>query len=150
MRVRLRFVVGAAVIVTAVAYLIITAIRTTSEYYLTVNEVSARQATLVGQRLRVAGRVKAGTISWAPDTLTLKFAITPMPDPSASAPVKPVSDVAAPAPTFRVICTGEPKPDMFKAGRDVIVEGKLLPSGEIAATQVLTSCPSKYRPNVAK
>jgi cytochrome c-type biogenesis protein CcmE len=148
MRVRLRFVVGAAVIVTAVAYLIITAIRTTSEYYLTVNEVSARQATLVGQRLRVAGRVKAGTISWDPDSLTLKFAITPMPNPSASAPVKPVSDVADP--TFRVICTGEPKPDMFKAGRDVIVEGKLLPSGEIAATQVLTSCPSKYRPNVAK
>ena len=46
MRVRLRFVLGAAVIVTAVAYLIFTAIRTTSEYYLTVNEVSARQSTI--------------------------------------------------------------------------------------------------------
>jgi cytochrome c-type biogenesis protein CcmE len=148
MRVRLRFVVGAAVIVTAVAYLIFTAIRTTSEYYLTVNEVSARKAELVGQRLRVAGRVKAGTISWDPTTLTLKFAITPMPDPAAAAPVKPVADLGEPA--FRVTCTGEPKPDMFAPGRDVIVEGKLLASGEIAATQVLTSCPSKYRPNVAK
>jgi cytochrome c-type biogenesis protein CcmE len=34
---------------------------------------------------------------------------------------------------------------MFAENRDVIVEGKLLPAGEIAATQVLTSCPSKYQ-----
>jgi cytochrome c-type biogenesis protein CcmE len=148
MRVRLRFVVGAAVIVTAVAYLIFTAIRTTSEYYLTVNEVSARKAELAGQSLRVAGRVKAGTISWDPTTLTLKFAITPMPDPAAAAPVKPVSELSEPV--FRVTCTGQPKPDMFAPGRDVIVEGKLTPAGEIAATQVLTSCPSKYRPDGAK
>jgi cytochrome c-type biogenesis protein CcmE len=148
MRVRLRFVVGAAVIVTAVAYLIFTGIRTTSEYYLTVNEVSARKAELAGQRLRVAGRVQAGTISWDPATLTLKFAIAPMPDPAASAPVKPVAALSQPV--FRVTCTGEPKPDMFAPGRDVIVEGKLLASGEIAATQVLTSCPSKYRPGTAK
>lgn len=148
MRVRLRFAVGATLIVAAIGYLIFTAIRSTSEYYLTVNEVSAREPSLVGQRFRVAGRVKAGTISWNPDTLTLKFAITPMPNPSATAPVKPVSDVAEP--TFHVTCVGEPKPDMFKAGRDVIVDGKLLPSGAIAATQVLTSCPSKYRPNLSK
>ncbi len=41
---------------------------------------------------------------------------------------------------------GEPKPDMFAPGRDVIVEGKLGADGAIAATQVLTSCPSKYKP----
>ena len=35
---------------------------------------------------------------------------------------------------------------VFASGRDVIVEGKLGPDGSIAATQVLTSCPSKYKP----
>jgi cytochrome c-type biogenesis protein CcmE len=47
--------------------------------------------------------------------------------------------------SFKVSSIGEPKPDMFAENRDVIVEGKLLPAGEIAATQVLTSCPSKYQ-----
>jgi cytochrome c-type biogenesis protein CcmE len=57
--------------------------------------------------------------------------------------VQPI--VATDAPSFNVVSTGEPKPDMFADGRDVIVEGKLTPSGEITATQVLTSCPSKYQ-----
>jgi|SRR5208282_902989 len=144
MRFKLRFVIGSALIVAAVAYLIITAIRTTSEYYLTVNEVAARQAELGGQALRVAGRVKPGTIAWDPSSLTLKFAIITIPDPAAAdGAVKPVVETDPVA--FNVTCTGEPKPDMFADGRDVIVEGKLLPSGEIAATQVLTSCPSKYQ-----
>jgi len=143
MRVKLRFVIGSALIVAAVAYLITTAIRNTSEYYLTVDEVAARQAELGGQALRIAGRVKPGTISWEPSSLTLKFAMVQIPDPQASGAVKPV--VAAESPAFSVTCMGEPKPDMFADGRDVIVEGKLMPSGEIAATQVLTSCPSKYQ-----
>ena len=35
---------------------------------------------------------------------------------------------------------------MLAPGRDVIVEGKLGADGMIAATQVMTSCPSKYQP----
>ena len=72
---KLRFVVGAGLIVLAIGYLITTAVRNTSEYYLTVNEVGARKAQLSGQMLRVAGRVKAGTISWDPATLSLAFAM---------------------------------------------------------------------------
>ena len=148
MRIRPRFYFGGALIVLAVAYLIVSAIRSTSEYYLTVDEVSARQAQLGGQALRVAGRVKAGTIDWDPNTLTLKFAIVPIPDPASTSPVQPVS-ITAPPPdpvSFRVICAGEPKPDMLAPGRDVIVEGKLGADGVITATQVMTSCPSKYQP----
>ena len=60
MRIRPRFFVGVGLIVVAIGYLIFSAISTTSEYYLTVPEVAARQAELGGQALRVAGRVKAG------------------------------------------------------------------------------------------
>src|ERR1700730_12699740 len=91
--------------------------------------------------LRVAGRVKAGTISWDPATLALGFAMVSSPHPDGSPP-KPVP-AAAPA-EFRVGAGGEPKPDMFAAGRDVIVEGRLASDGTIEARQVLTSCPSKY------
>lgn len=147
MRVRARFFVGAAIIVVAIGYLIVSAIRTTSEYYLTVNEAIARKAELGDQRVRIAGRVKAGTISWEPATLTLKFEMAQIPDAPAGA-ITPVA--ASAASELRVIAAGEPKPDMLAAGRDVIVEGTLGAGGNVIATQVLTSCPSKYKPKQAE
>ena len=146
MRIRPRFFIGVGLIAVAIGYLIFSSIRTTSEYYLTVPEVAARQSELGGQAIRVAGRVKPGNIAWDPNSLTLKFEIAPIPDVDGSgAPaVKPV--VASDPISFSVVSAGEPKPDMFAPGRDVIVEGKLGPDGAIAATQVMTSCPSKYKP----
>jgi cytochrome c-type biogenesis protein CcmE len=149
MRIRPRFFIGGGLIVLAIGYLIFSSIRTTSEYYLTVPEVAARQSELGGQAIRVAGRVKPGDIAWDPNSLTLKFEIVPIPDLDASgAPVKPV--LASDPVSFRVVAAGEPKPDMFAPGRDVIVEGKLGADGAIAATQVMTSCPSKYKPKQAQ
>jgi cytochrome c-type biogenesis protein CcmE len=152
MRIRPRFFIGGGLIVLAIGYLIFSSIRTTSEYYLTVPEVAARQTELGGQAIRVAGRVKPGNIAWDPNSLTLKFEIAPIPDIDASgAPiVKPVSVVASDPVSFRVVAAGEPKPDMFAPGRDVIVEGKLGADGAIAASQVMTSCPSKYKPKQAQ
>jgi cytochrome c-type biogenesis protein CcmE len=146
MRIRSRFFVGAGLIAVAVGYLIYAAIQSTSEYYMTVNEVAARHATLGGQALRVAGRVSPGTISWDPVTLTLKFGIYQIPDADDDGAVKKV--VATVPPVFEVTCVGQPKPDMFAANKDVIVEGHLDGAGGISATQVMTSCPSKYKPKV--
>jgi cytochrome c-type biogenesis protein CcmE len=143
MRVRARFFIGAGIIVVAIGYLIVSAIRTTSEYYLTVDEVIARKVELGQQPLRIAGRVKPGTISWEPSTLTLKFEMVQIPDASASAITKVAATNAS---ELGVICAGEPKPDMLAADRDVIVEGRLGAGGLVTATQVLTSCPSKYKP----
>jgi cytochrome c-type biogenesis protein CcmE len=141
----LRFAVGAGLAIAAIAYLIITAVRNTSEYYLTVNEVKARQTELSGQMLRVAGRVEAGTISWDPTSLTLKFAMT-QPPPDGQPSITTVSAPAGSRAQFNVVSRGQPKPDMFAPGRDVIVEGQLAPDNTIEARQVLTSCPSKYVP----
>jgi cytochrome c-type biogenesis protein CcmE len=148
MRIRSRFFVGAGLIAVAVGYLIYAAIQNTSEYYLTVNEVAARHASLEGQALRVAGRVSPGDISWDPVTLTLKFGIHQIPDVDADGAVQKVA--VSDAPSFSVICVGQPKPDMFAANKDVIVEGHLAGAGTINATQVMTSCPSKYKPKQVK
>ena len=146
---KLRFAIGAGLIIGAIGYLIVTAVRNTAEYYLTVNEVKARQPELSGQMLRVAGRVKAGAIAWDPETLTLAFGIVPPPVDDTGAVVKTVVATADP-PEFHVICRGQPKPDMFAPNRDVIVEGRLAANGTIEARQVLTSCPSKYIPKQPK
>jgi cytochrome c-type biogenesis protein CcmE len=142
----LRIAIGVGLVVAAVAYLIITAVQNTAEYYLTVNETSARQAELSGQMLRIAGRVVPGTITWDPSSLTLKFAITQPPAAEGQPTVTTVAAAAISPVRFTIISHGQPKPDMFAAGRDVIVEGLLMQDGTIAARQVLTSCPSKYTP----
>jgi cytochrome c-type biogenesis protein CcmE len=139
-----RFAVGAGLIVVAIGYLIVTAVRNTAEYYLTVNEVKVRQGELAGQMLRVAGRVAPGSIEWNPVTLTLAFGLAQPPEANQPG-VKAVANVTG-ATVFHVICRGQPKPDMFAPNRDVIVEGALAPDGTIEARQVLTSCPSKYVP----
>jgi cytochrome c-type biogenesis protein CcmE len=145
MRSRWRFAVGAGLIVLAVGYLITTAVRNTAEYYLTVKEVAARESHLKGQMLRVGGRVKPGSVSWDPATLTLAFALVQPPKAGASGIER--ASVADP-PEFHVIARGEPKPDMFAAGRDVIVEGRLASGGTIQARQVLTKCASHYAAKV--
>jgi cytochrome c-type biogenesis protein CcmE len=150
MRRKLRFIAGVALMVAAIAYLIIAAVRNTAEYYLTVNEVAARKAELAGQNLRVAGRVAAGSITWNAATLTLAFAMT-QPSTAPAAGIKPVAatetdSIGGASASFRVIARGQPKPDMFAPVRDVIVEGRLDTDGTIEARQVLTSCPSKYVP----
>ena len=144
MRIRSRFFVAAGLIAAAVGYLIYAAIQNTSEYYMTVNEVATRQTSLGTQALRVAGRVSPDTISWDPVTLTLKFGIYQIPDAEEDGAVKKVA--ASASPTFSVICVGQAKPDMFAPNKDVIVEGHLAGADHIDATQVMTSCPSKYKP----
>jgi cytochrome c-type biogenesis protein CcmE len=149
MRVKPRFLIGGGLIVAAIIYLIVIGIRSTSEYYLTVDEAAARQADLMGQPVRIAGRVKAGTISWDPASLTLGFAIAPLP-PEDTGKVEPVSmHPVREIEQIKVVCKGQAKPDMFAAGRDVIVEGRLTAHNFVTADQVMTSCPSKYRPKKA-
>jgi cytochrome c-type biogenesis protein CcmE len=143
---KLRFVVGVSLVVAAIAYLITTAVRNTAEYYLTVNEAKARQVELSGQVLRLAGRVVPGTVQWDPSSLTLKFAITEPPPIDGQVGVTAISTTPLTPVRFAVVSRGEPKPDMFAPGRDVIVEGLLTHDGTIEARQVLTSCPSKYSP----
>jgi cytochrome c-type biogenesis protein CcmE len=139
---RSRFLVGAALMAAAIAYLIYNAVQSTAQYYLTVDEARARLAEVVGQPVRVAGRVLPDGISWDPATLTLGFSLAQIPDEPRDGVRRALADGGAP---FKVICVGRPRPDMFAAGRDVIVEGRIESDGVIRATQVLTSCPSKYQ-----
>src|SRR5215831_12798293 len=100
---KLRFVIGVSLAVAAIAYLIITTIRNTAEYYLTVSEAKARQVELSGQMLRVAGRVVPGTVQWEPSSLTLKFAIT-QPPPLAGRPEVTMAAATTTAPAeFSVV-----------------------------------------------
>ena len=84
-------------------------------------------------RVRVAGRVAPDSVDYSvqPEVI-LKFRIN---DPG-KAPTS--GDAPALAVTYRGV-----KPDMFTAGRDVIIDGNF--DGKVlTATSLLTQCPSKY------
>ncbi len=117
--------VGATVVVAAIAYLMFSGTTGSTAYFLTVQELHQKLLTFQGEPIRVAGKVTADTIQWDVQTLSLAFSIG---EGSVSIPV-----------SYRGI-----KPDMFQAGADVIVEGKIQ-NGVLVASNLMTSCPSKYQ-----
>ena len=68
-----RFVVGAAIIAAAVAYLVYAGIRTTSTYYFEMDEFVSSKASHDGEDLRVKGWVRAGSVRWDASTNELAF-----------------------------------------------------------------------------
>jgi cytochrome c-type biogenesis protein CcmE len=111
-----------------VSYLVYAGIRSTSMYYFDMDQFLAQRAAHVGEDLRVKGWVRPGSVAWDARTNVLTFDLARQ---DGSGPV-PVS--------YRGVL-----PDMFAAGREVVVEGRWADGG-LAARQIMTSCPSKYEP----
>jgi cytochrome c-type biogenesis protein CcmE len=118
--------VGVVVIVASIAYLIFSGATGSTMYFLTVPEVQQKLTTLKGEPIRVAGKVTEDPIDWDMRSLSLGFVIG---DDHARIPVR-----------YKGV-----KPDMFQKGVDVIVEGRIGHDGVLAASVLMTSCPSKYQ-----
>jgi cytochrome c-type biogenesis protein CcmE len=126
---RTKFVIAIGLIATAVAVLVYTAVDQTKMYMVTVAEFLDARAAYSGTTVRIAGRVQPGSMKWQADSRDLFFTI---------------DDISAQG-SVDVHYNGL-LPDMFSEGRDVIVEGPSSGSEIFIATNVLTSCPSKYEP----
>lgn len=122
-----KVLVGAVLAVAAIAYLILSGMRGTTVYSLTIGELKARGEGAIGQGARVSGILDASSVSWDADAVRLEFELKG--DGEAD--------------TLHVVHEGV-KPDMFNDGAEVIVEGKLLPGGVFEAKTLLLKCPSKY------
>ncbi len=122
----LKFLIGGALVIALVVTLIVQATVSTGAYYLTVSELNAQKATLVGERVRVSGAVVDGSEDWNAQDVTLRFAIHD--DQNAQIPI---------------VFYG-PRPDNFQRAAEAIVEGQLLPDGAFKADTLLLKCPSRY------
>lgn len=120
-----KFYVGGAVVVLAMAYLIITGLRSGSSYYLTIAELQAEGAGMVDKPVRVSAAVDKETIDYDVESLTLRFDLV---DKEGRLPV---------------MCRGI-KPDLLTASQSAVAEGHLLNSGLFQAEAILVKCPSKY------
>ncbi len=122
---RKRFLIVGLAVAIALSYLGFTAFQGASMYYLTVDELLARNDAY-GERLRVMGKVEDGSVVKNSETNTLNFAVTG--GDGASLPVLYSGMV----------------PDAFKQNADVVVEGSLTRAGTFEADTLLVKCPSKY------
>lgn len=122
---KLKFIVGGAVIVLAIAYLVITGFQSAATYFLTVDELYERGSTMLDRNVRVSGKVDEATIDFNNRDLILSFDIT--------------SETGRHLP---VVFNG-PKPDQMREGAEAIIEGKW--DGQVfTANTLLLKCPSRY------
>ena len=136
MTARQRFAIGTTLLVSAVAYLIYSGVQQSGMYYLTIEEFFAQKAAMADQGIRIAGRVKPGSVTRQMTPTGEEFTFDLWDFHS--------EDFDGDAPSIPVYYLGV-APDMFKSegGSDVIVEG-MYRQGTLHAQSVMTSCPSKY------
>lgn len=120
---RLKYVIGATIIVVVLAWLVFSNIQGASAQYLTVEELRAQGSS--GNIVRVSGLVVGDTIDWNSQQLILRFEIA---DDGGSLPV---------------VYEGV-RPDMLRDGAETVVEGRYSDGGIFEASTLLLKCPSKY------
>ena len=120
---RMKFVVGGAIILVVVGWLIYSNIEGATVGYLTVEELMAQGPS--DRMVRVSGLAVGEAISWDPQQMTVRFEIG---DEGGSLPV---------------VYEGV-RPDMLQIGAQVVIEGRYTTSGVFEATNLLLQCPSKY------
>lgn len=122
-----RTVIGVAVIVGTLGYLVEAGIGANLVYFVTPTELFARQDPATGQPLRLSGTVEPGSVDWDADDLRLTFRLS---DDAHAIPVE---------------STGAP-PHMFQDGIQVIVEGHLDAKGVFQANNLMVKHSNEYGP----
>lgn len=125
MRMRRKLVIGSAVIIAALGYVIFAGVKNAAVYYLTPSEFRAQRGG--GDRfVRIAGRVDASSIRRDEATQMWEFVLY---DAGARIPVR-----------YR----GVP-PDLFTVTREAIVEGRQGADGVFAAQTLMATHPTVYQ-----
>lgn len=122
--VRLKLTIAGVVIIGAVALLGLAGVSEGWVYYLPVDDF-VQDASYQDQRVRLHGTVGEDALESSESLLSAKF------------------DLLGESGKIRVEYDGV-IPDMFQAGRDVVVEGELDDDGIFQADTLMTKCASKY------
>jgi cytochrome c-type biogenesis protein CcmE len=131
MKRKYRFLAGGAVIVAVVGLLLLTSMRSSTVYYLTVDELMSQVPSICGERVRVAGEVDRDSVDWVIGGSSLEFQIV---EGEQALPI-----------TYEGIV-----PDAFAQSDAVVVEGEYSPDGVFHADTLVVQCPSKYEARVTQ
>lgn len=151
-----KFVFGGILILGAVVFLIVSSTKATQEYFLTIDELNAKGASVVDKNLRVSGAVIGDTIQYDAQTLTLTFEVAHVPGDNAALEkagglaVALHEAVIDPSRSrIKVVYVG-PKPDLLRNEAQAIMTGHLGEDGVFYADELLLKCPTRYEEAVPK
>jgi cytochrome c-type biogenesis protein CcmE len=131
MSARMKVLLGAVVVVTALAWLGFVGFQESKAYYITVDEYASMKENFDGKTLKLAGEVVTGSIDRTKPQM--EFVISNQDK------------------KIRVQYVGkEIIPDTFKDGTKALVEGKITPDGIFQASHIEAKCASKYEAEYEK
>ncbi|MCC6147730.1 MAG: cytochrome c maturation protein CcmE [Anaerolineaceae bacterium] len=148
----LKFIIGGALILAAVVYLIAASLMSPggTQYFLTVDELNGRAAEMTGREVRISGVVLGDTIQYDPKTLDISFSVAHIPGDNQE--IEKLGGLAAVLKEaahnsslqhLKVKYNGA-KPDLLKDEAQAIMTGKLGADGVFQAEELLLKCPTKY------
>jgi cytochrome c-type biogenesis protein CcmE len=127
----MKVLLGAVVVVAALAWLGFVGFQESKAYYITVDEYTSMKENFDGKTLKLAGEVVTGSIDRTKPQM--EFVISNQDK------------------KIRVQYVGkEIIPDTFKDGTKALVEGKVTPGGIFQASHIEAKCASKYEAEYEK
>ena len=119
-----KFLVGGAVILLALGYMIWAGVTQSAVYFVTPSELAG--APVAGKAYRLGGLVVPGSVKWEPRTLDLTFTMS---DGRATVPVRHKGAA----------------PDLFGEGRGAVVEGQWTAAGYFQASLIMAKHSEEYK-----
>jgi cytochrome c-type biogenesis protein CcmE len=117
---------------------------------MTVDELNAKGASVVDKNLRVSGAILGDSITYDPQTLTLKFTVAHVPGDNAEiekagglAMVLHQATIDPNRSKIDVVYVGV-KPDLMRNEAQAIMTGHIGADGVFYADELLLKCPTKY------
>lgn len=145
-----KFMIGGVLILGAVVFLIWSSTAATSEYFLTINELTGKGSSIVDKNVRVSGAVLGDTIQYDAQNLVLTFEVAHVPGDNAEIEAQGglavVLHQAAIDPSrqrMKVVYKGV-MPDLLRNEAQAIMTGHLGEDGIFYADELLLKCPTKY------
>jgi len=145
-----KFVIGGMLILGAVVFLIWSATASTSEYFLTIDELNAKGSSIVDKNLRVSGAVIGDTIQYDAESLTLTFEVAHVSGDNSELETEGGlaealhQAVLDPSRSRMTVVYVGPMPDLLRHEAQAIVTGHIDAEGIFHADELLLKCPTKY------
>ena len=145
-----KFVIGGAMVLGAVVFLIWSATASNLQFFMTVDELNAKRQEVVDKNLRVSGAVIGNSIQYDAQSLTLSFDVAHVPadspDIETEGGLAEALHLAVMDPSrarMKVVYVGV-KPDLLRNEAQAIMTGHLGADGVFYAEELLLKCPTRY------
>ncbi len=124
---KLKYIIGAGLIVAVVVWIFGSISSENITYYYTPDEAIKEYSTLKTKKIRIMGLIEKGSIEWTPREVKLVFRITEN------------------SKDFITVEYHGAKPDMFREGQGVVVEGMLKSPTSFSASTLLVKHNEEYK-----